>query len=242
MCECPNCGNEDIREDPRTRYMVCGDCGVIVSTVNIDNSSSFATAETHVAIPSESFSKIQNTVLEHIRNHHPGVEDVCKVVLEKIPSKNICAGGRKMSLLWSAIAYIAYKIDGQCFSMQDLASDIETPLCTLSKEILRLEEFLDINVVIESEWNCLRKELFAALKSHVSPVQVRVVVKWCMGVFNKAMADRLYSFSNMPPSIQSSSLLLAYTNKNPGTGIHVDNKKSRAVIRGYKMINSFVDV
>jgi hypothetical protein len=113
-----------------------------------------------------------------------------------------------------ALAYLAYRADGQNVPMSKLAGDILVPKERLSKDVKAIEARLGLCgfIVADTDADAFASVLPTMIMSHSLCDGVRVVdvTRWCRSIFDRAAASGNAEFLNAAPRNQAMAALVLY--------------------------------
>ena len=135
--ECPACGSDAVVDDPKQGHVVCTDCGVIVSHVLISDEPSFSCADRYRAPKPDPIERCE--LVEMVRSRHPACHATALHLRKRLP-RDLRISKSEMPRYAQALAWLAYREDGQQVKMADLAGQIQVPAERLSKDIRRLSQ------------------------------------------------------------------------------------------------------
>lgn len=143
-----------------------------------------------------------------------------------------------------ALAYISFRMDGQCVNICDLASQIRVPIERLRKDVKRLSSRLGIVSASPVVANDIQEDVdnadingdIAAFKTAVvgvlrpwniaSPAVMREINSWCTRAFQCAMSADDVDVINAPPKHSAEAALSIYCQQE-NNHLGVTNKRKR---------------
>ena len=217
VAECPQCGadGDEVRADTSGR-LICGDCGSILpggSAIYQQSSAwedgSFATAS------AKPVASVRCTCLRRLREWHPACESVATRLVDDLGegfTRNMSEMDQKRHT--QALAYLAYRADGQSVTMAHLAADILVPEERLSKDVKSIESKLGLCgfVVAETDADAFAAVLPSLVRQDALREGTRIndVTRWCHSLFKRSADKGDVGFLNTSPRNQALAALVVY--------------------------------
>ena len=242
--ECDACGaGEDELNDIDGR-LVCISCGVCLPGGScISNQAAFSEQDNYAYKPPRNSSD-SCPLINIVREKHPGCLNTAANLVNAV--KDPPAKGMPVSEhtnLAQALAYIAFRVDGQSVTILDMAYQVNVPIERLRKDVKRMSERLGIASVSSVTVKDARDEEddddangdVAAFKQSMLDVlrplnlrasKVRVINVWCTTLFRVALAADDIDVINAPPKHTAGAILSIYS-RQPVNPFGISHKRKR---------------
>lgn len=231
VIECPSCGagEDDICEDSGRN--VCTSCGIILpGGSSVCKLIAHSESDNYRPVPHARQAETCPLV-NILQERHPGCLNVATSLVNSMKGNITLAKGiqsRDRPRYAQALAYIAYKEDGQNVKLCDMARQIRVPVERMRKDIKKLAQRLKISepgaaypmdakdCIEEEEMSedvsQFKKSLLSIVRpwGEISAKDLRKINAWCTNVFESAIQSRNMEVLNAPPSNVAKAALSMY--------------------------------
>jgi hypothetical protein len=244
VLECPSCGaGEDEIKDDCGRN-VCTSCGIVLpGGSRIADTVAFSEHDNYKHSRRCAMSD-SCPLISILREKQPGCINTAIGIINSADAsllKGTCASEHPRFA--QALAYIAFRVDGQRVNIADLASQVRVPIERLRKDIKRLSRRLGIASTSLVNANDIdgsddgdtsgdvavfKQALIGVLRqcNLVDPTKVRQVNSWCTQLFRRALRAKDIDVINAPPKHAAEAALSIYC-RRANNALGVTNKRKR---------------
>ena len=250
VVDCPSCGAGEADIKQISGRNVCTACGLVLpGGSSVYDQVAYSEKDNYSDRDHPRKPKNARALIDILEEIHPGCVNSAIGVVNASKDPNILKGvpTSEHDRLAQALAYVAYRMDGQPANIADLASQVCVPVERLRKDINRLSSKLGIDSVSpttlrdiqddEDELDAsgdvaeFKRALIGVVKPWASlavanAARVRDINAWCSNLFRAAMAAGDVQVTNSPPRCAAEAALAIYC-KMPGNALGWTMKRPR---------------